>query len=220
MADPTCLSPEQLAALARLKRLPALEPFYLAGGCAVAHHLGHRASLDLDLFCAEGSSQLESARRAILAEFGAEVVAASSAAVSLRAGEVPIDLVVHPYPLLEPVAVGPAEYPVAGLRDLGTNKLAAIARRGIRRDFWDLSAMARADPSCLDAALRDYPRRFGLAEADLYHVLRSLTYFEDAEVDPVFPRGMTPALWDEIKAFFCATVPPLARRLWSEPPAP
>ncbi len=217
MADPTCLSPEQLAALARLKRLPALAPFYLAGGCAVAHHLGHRASLDLDLFCTESSEDLERARGAIHGELGAEVVAASSVAVSLRAGELPIDLVVHPYPLLEPPAPGPAGYPVAGLRDLATNKLAVLARRGIRRDFWDLFAMAQGDLGRLDLALHDYPLRFGVAEADLYHVLKALTYFEDAEAEPILPRGMTPEVWGEIKAFFCATVPALARRRWRGP---
>jgi len=36
--------------LALLGRLPLLCPFYLAGGTALALRLGHRISLDLDLF--------------------------------------------------------------------------------------------------------------------------------------------------------------------------
>ena len=46
-----------------------------------------------------------------------------------------------------------------------------------------------------------------MSEADLYHVLRALTYFEDAEKDPVYPRGLTPAKWERIKAFFLAEAP-------------
>jgi hypothetical protein len=44
MADSSRLAPSQLRALARLKALDALRPFYLAGGTAVAFHLGHRTS--------------------------------------------------------------------------------------------------------------------------------------------------------------------------------
>jgi hypothetical protein len=36
--------------LAILGQLPLLRPFYLAGGTALALRLGHRLSLDLDLF--------------------------------------------------------------------------------------------------------------------------------------------------------------------------
>ncbi|MFQ5657921.1 MAG: nucleotidyl transferase AbiEii/AbiGii toxin family protein, partial [Candidatus Methylomirabilales bacterium] len=34
----------------KLMRLPALRPFYLAGGTGLALHLGHRRSEDLDFF--------------------------------------------------------------------------------------------------------------------------------------------------------------------------
>jgi hypothetical protein len=46
-----------------------------------------------------------------------------------------------------------------------------------------------------------------ISNADLYHVLRALTYFEDAEKDPVYPRGLTPARWERIKKFFLAEAP-------------
>jgi hypothetical protein len=36
--------------LKRLGLLPTVAPFYLAGGSAVALHLGHRVSVDLDFF--------------------------------------------------------------------------------------------------------------------------------------------------------------------------
>ena len=56
-----------------------------------------------------------------------------------------------------------------------------------------------------------YVRRFGVAEADLYHVLRSLTYFEDAERDPILPRGMLAAEWLAIKGFFQEQAPAVLR---------
>jgi hypothetical protein len=45
------------------------------------------------------------------------------------------------------------------------------------------------------------------AASDSYHVLRALTYFEDAERDPVMPRGPTQERWSEIRRWFAAEVP-------------
>jgi hypothetical protein len=97
---------------------------------------------------------------------------------------------------------------LAGLRDLAAMKLAAISRRGLRRDFWDLREVVRSGLTlreCGDA----YLQRFGVREADLYHVLRALTYFADAEKDPVFPAGLDASGWDAIKAFFLTEAPKL-----------
>ena len=47
---PAVLPPEQQAALRQLGPAAAACGFYLAGGTAVAIHLGHRRSVDLDWF--------------------------------------------------------------------------------------------------------------------------------------------------------------------------
>ena len=47
------LSRGQQTALERLNRAPALRTFHLAGGTALALHLGHRRSIDFDFFRAE-----------------------------------------------------------------------------------------------------------------------------------------------------------------------
>jgi hypothetical protein len=89
-------------------------------------------------------------------------------------------------------------------------KLAAIARRGVRRDFWDLFVIARSGLA-LPQMARDYLQKFGRQESDLYHVLRALTYFADAESDPLLPRGMAPELWQQIKTYFEREAPKLLR---------
>ena len=52
-----------------------------------------------------------------------------------------------------------------------------------------------------------YVQRFGIHKADLYHVLRALTYFDDAEKNPVMPAGLEQDEWAKIKAFFRAEAP-------------
>lgn len=66
MGNSPCLAEEQLRALDRLSRVPELTAFYLAGGTAIAHHLGHRVSRDLDLFSQQAHVDLDAVRRAVV----------------------------------------------------------------------------------------------------------------------------------------------------------
>jgi hypothetical protein len=44
------LSPDTHTLIEKIKGQPWLSPYYLAGGTALALHLGHRTSIDLDFF--------------------------------------------------------------------------------------------------------------------------------------------------------------------------
>lgn len=98
-------------------------------------------------------------------------------------------------------------------------KLSAAARRGIRRDFWDLYAMFQLGTPTLEQALDDYKLRYGVSESDVYHVLKALTYFADADSETLFPLGLTTDKWQEIKQAITADVRlVLGSRLSSETP--
>jgi hypothetical protein len=122
--------------------------------------------------------------------------------------QVPVDLITHPYSLLEKTSDGPNRFPVAGKRDLAAMKLSAVMKRGLRRDFWDLYALAQAGTSFSDSA-QAYLCKFGKPESDLYHVLKAMTYFADAEKEPIYPAGMSPAFWEQVKAYFLERAPEL-----------
>jgi hypothetical protein len=212
LGKPTGLAKKQLRALGRLKALSGLSGFYLAGGSAVAFHLRHRRSLDLDIFSRAPCANLDDVRARVCSAIrGAAVVSHTQAVLRLKLGDLPVDLVSYPYPPLDAPQPGPEGFPVAGLRDLAAMKLAAIARRGTKRDFWDLWAILVSGMTLREAAAA-YATRFGAAEADVYHVARALTYFTDAEGEPASPAGMTSRRWEEIKAFFRAEAPSMLRR--------
>jgi hypothetical protein len=80
-------------------------------------------------------------------------------------------------------------------------KLSVIAKRGIQRDFWDLHEIVVTSPIDLNRAFDSYVEKFGVSQADLYHVMRSLTYFDDADKEHVFPAGLTLEHWEQIKNF-------------------
>lgn len=189
------LSPETRGALARL--VPGLvDGFYLGGGTAVALHLGHRVSEDLDWFTAEPFSPEEKVA-ALDAAGGFAIHAQTRGSLHGAFTGVRVSFLHYPYPMLAPLASWRGAR-VAGLLDLGLMKLSAIGGRGARRDFVDLYAICRRHPLAeLVAAL---PRKYGIG-INLYHTLKSLTYFADAEEEPM-PRLLRPLSWEEVKACF------------------
>lgn len=209
MGDPPNLADELRRALDRLSKAPELKQYYLAGGTAIGLLLGHRRSRDLDFFSLDAEVDFDALKASIAARCeGVQVVQQTDATLRLLCGGAPVDFVRYVYATLEPTSPGPSGVAMAGKLDLAAMKLSAVARRGIRRDFWDLFAIVQSGLS-LSACGRGYIDKYGVRETDLYHVLRSLTYFDDAEKDPVYPAGLSPPAWEAIKAFFVREAPTL-----------
>jgi len=204
MAQRSVLPASQRLALARLSELPIAEDLYLAGGVAIALHLGHRTSHDLDFFGLSPDLDLDRVQAALFASSPrVEVIGRSDATLHVRFEGADLDVVRYPYPVLVKPRRHETGFRVASLRDLAPMKLAAIARRGLRRDYWDLHAILTTSRSTtLGRVLQDYKRKFGVAESDVYHVLRALSWFEDAERDVVLPRGLSKRHWRDVRAYF------------------
>jgi hypothetical protein len=188
----------QVSALAKIATLVPPSA-YLAGGVAIAVRLGHRQSLDLDLFVPKG----DPATSIDESTGGVTVLTRQPGTLYLEVDGVPASVLRYTYPLLAPVEpVEGLAIPLASHEDLVCMKLSAIASRGKARDFWDLHALLTDRRGSLREALDAYTRKY--AQDDIGHVVRSLAYFADAEAEPL-PRGLTPAHWmrvrDEVAAW-------------------
>ena len=89
---------------------------------------------------------------------------------------------------------------LADVWDIALMKMIAISGRGSRKDFVDLYTILRGGltlQNCFD----ELPRKYASGRANSYHVLKSITYFEDAEKEPM-PMMLEPFDWEESKAFF------------------
>ena len=75
-------------------------------------------------------------------------------------------------------------------------KLLAVDQRGAKRDFVDVYALA-SHGRPLAEMLELYRRKFAIENVP--RVLYSLTYFEDAEGDPM-PNILTGVAWEQVKA--------------------
>lgn len=86
-------------------------------------------------------------------------------------------------------------------------KLAAIAQRGSRKDFVDFHEIALHHIP-LEDALELYRREYSIN--DIAHVLVGLTYFDDADDEPM-PMMLTDLSWDKVKRQFTEWARALAR---------
>ncbi len=190
------LTGEGLEVLELHARAADEEGFYLAGGTALALQLGHRRSVDFDWFTSEALEPMRLAR--LLVDRGVPFTASSSARGTLHGSVrgIRVSFLEFRYPLLEPALASPElGCKLAGLRDIGAMKLAALAQRGARKDFHDIVALGRAGLH-LEELLASYRGRFGVH--DIGHVLVALTYFEDADRAPE-PILDARESWEQVK---------------------
>ncbi len=170
---------------------PALSGFALGGGTSLALRFGHRISIDLDFFTKEpfDTEELMTARSLE----GAEVVANATNSLTLDAGGVKVDLLRHSYPLLMPMdSYGGLR--LLSLEDVAAMKLNAVSNRGSRKDFFDVAELLRH--FSLGDLLSFFTRKY--ANSDPFTVIRSLAWFDDAELepDPLPHNGPT---WKDVK---------------------
>jgi hypothetical protein len=189
------LEPGQDAVLRRVAGTLAAEGFYLGGGTAIALHLGHRKSVDLDWFTAE---RVEDPRQLVgrLRDQGVVVENAQTQRGTVHGAVdgVRVSLLEFRYGLLAPVERFD-DVPIAALDDLAPMKLSAIAQRGTRRDFVDIHALVQ-EFRPLPEMLELYRRKFEVE--DLTHVVYGLGYFDDAEPEQM-PAMLRDADWETIK---------------------
>ena len=178
--------------------------FYLAGGTALAVHLGHRRSQDLDWFTTGRIPDAMSLATSIREEgIPLEVRQVARGTLNGSVSKIPVSFFEYQYPLLQKEIFWPeVGCRLASLPDIACMKLSAIAQRGHKKDFVDLYALGIKSFS-LKQMLSFYQKKFSLK--DIGHVLFALTYFDDAEKERM-PVMLWETQWNTIKTTIQAWV--------------
>lgn len=121
------------------------------------------------------------------------VLSVAKNTLRLVSGGVKIDLLRHAYPEVAPIDTMEGHRPIS-VPDLAAMKLNAIANRGSKKDFYDLSELL--NHHTLEEMLRFFSAKY--PSTDPFAVIRSLAWFEDAEHEPD-PIPLTGQTWDNIK---------------------
>jgi hypothetical protein len=128
------------ATLALIRKLCAddqLKDFVLVGGTALSLQLGHRKSIDIDLFCAR-SFDTGSIASHIESVYDGKDVAVSGNAIFSRVAGIKIDMIAHKYDWIRPVMMIEGVR-MASLEDLAAMKFNAIVESGRRlKDYVDI----------------------------------------------------------------------------------
>lgn len=186
IAEPT------LALLKALQSFDLLKELRLVGGTSLALQKGHRISVDIDLFGMVDMQELEFS--GLLNQFEKRIEIQKSRNIHIYAiNDVKVDIVNYPYHWIqEPVIYGNLK--LAGLKDIAAMKLSAISGRGSKKDFVDIHLLLKE--FSLSQLISFYESKY--PEANSYLVIKSLSYFADADMDEN-PNMLIPWEWELIK---------------------
>lgn len=169
-------------------------PFYLAGGTALALELGHRISIDLDFFNKDTFSVPMLVEK--LKTIGnLKIEDRSEDTFNGIIDGVKVSFFKYPYELLFETK----EYNGVNLadeRDIAAMKILAISDRGSKKDFVDLFILLKKYP--LVDILAFFNEKYKDYNYNMLHILKSMMYFFDADLDPE-PVYIHPISWIEVK---------------------
>ena len=174
-------------------QLPLLGQMRLVGGTALALQYGHRRSVDLDFFGQTTESVDELTQ--ILADRFADIEQrnCSKNIKSYLLNGVKVDIVNYPYEWIDDI-VEENGLRLASPKDIAAMKVNAVIGRGTKKDFVDVYFLLQH--FSFDELMKCYKEKY--KEGSLYRALLSMTYFDDANAQPM-PFMLHTVGWDDVK---------------------
>lgn len=186
------ISLELLELLNWIMREPAFGSFNLVGGTALALQIGHRKSVDIDLF---GKCEIqETLFLGLLQSFGkTNLIKKSTNILVCMVNGIKVDFVNYGYPFIESVLVSDG-IRLASPKDIAAMKLNAIAGRGSKKDFIDLYYLLKF--FTINEMMEFYLKKY--KDGSEFMVRKSLVYFDDADYETA-PYVFEDITWEEMK---------------------
>jgi hypothetical protein len=182
--------------------------FYLAGGTALALHIGHRKSIDLDFF---NMGKFDEDKISLyLTQLGGNISVVEEGTIHAFVRGVKISFLYYPYPLLR----GPHRHEaidIASVEDIACMKIIAISQRAEKKDFFDLYEIFHLlAPSEIGAMMLE---KYGRSRINYIHILKSFFYFDEAEksFEPVSLQGVS---WEKVKAYLIENESGITESFW------
>jgi predicted nucleotidyltransferase component of viral defense system len=192
MLHTEAVNPNVLKTLQILMQMEELQDFYLVGGTALALQIGHRLSIDLDLFSGK-DIQTNVIKDILHQKFETRISGEFHNTLNLFLDGIKVDLISFKYPLIEGVQVN-ENIRMASLPDIAAMKLSAIAQRGSKKDFYDIYFLL--EKFGIKELLQFHKEKF--THTEQFHIVKSLTWFDDAEQEPD-PIMIIKTTWQDIK---------------------
>ena len=178
---PEAISSRRQEIFQKLKNFPQ---FYLAGGTALALHIGHRMSDDFDLFTEKDipSELLEKVEK-IFKESTIDIIINHSEQLSLIIDQTKVDFVKYPFSLI----LGLIEHEkvkIIQISEIAAMKAYTIGRRATYKDYIDLYFILSEKHSSLPEIIKISKEKFK-EHFDPRLFLEQLVYLEDIQEEPI-----------------------------------
>lgn len=181
-----------LELLKKIQEVPEFAQLRLVGGTALALLTGHRRSLDLDLFGEITTDPLQMLNR--LNAIGKVTILKRTENIHIfNIDDLKVDIVNYPYKWIKDEVLTD-NLKIADKPDIAAMKLSAITGRGTKKDFIDLFFLLKSFK--LSELMNYYTLKY--QDGSSFLVLKSLTYFEDADQDEM-PYMLESVDWGSVK---------------------
>ncbi|MFN0081955.1 MAG: nucleotidyl transferase AbiEii/AbiGii toxin family protein [Ferruginibacter sp.] len=190
------VEPSTFSLLKELMEVKELQHFNLVGGTALSLRLGHRISVDLDLFTHDVFDN-EIVVNELKINFGNRLQLNST--LNNRLGifcfidDIKIDICRHNGILIDEI-FKEQDIRMWGFKDIAASKVNAISRRASKKDFWDINALL--DIFSIEEIASFYRQKYDPMLA--IGVAKIITYFDDAE-DSETPNCLKKLTWLQVK---------------------
>lgn len=170
------LSKEQSELLPLVQKFK--KDYCLVGGTAIALHLGHRKSIDFDLFTFKPINKSKISK--ILSNFNWErrVIANSNDQVHYLINGVKFTF--FEFPFIMPCEQKEESFSIPSLLDLASMKAFALGGRAKWKDYVDLYFILKHHFSLKEVSLKTY-ENFGAGNFSFKLFLEQLTYYKDVD---------------------------------------
>lgn len=176
-----------------------LKDFVLVGGTGLALLIGHRKSLDIDLFTSK-DFDAESLLEKLEPDFNFQMDFLQRNTIKGIVEGVKVDFIAHKYPVIgNTIEVDGIR--IQSVDDISAMKVNSVANDGTRvKDYIDLYFLLSDHNYDVESLLSNYKAKY--AQRNALHALKSLNYFEDVNVSdwPELIRRKDTS-WEEIQKF-------------------
>jgi len=181
-----------LELLKEIRNIDLFKDLRLVGGTALALQIGHRKSVDLDFFGILNSDELAISES--LKKIGTVKTLQKTENIFIFTIDgIKVDIVNYNYPWLSGI-VKEDRLDLADKKDISAMKLAAITGRGTKNDFIDIYFLLKE--FSLHQMIEFYKQKY--SDGSVFLVLRSLSYFEDADNEPM-PEMFVKTDWESVR---------------------
>ncbi len=195
------LAPNTKIAFDILSNQVPLKSFYLSGGTALALHLGHRESEDLDFFT-EHPFNPQTLQQQLESAIKLTDISQNPGTLNCYANNVKLQFLNYPYQLISPTTIWNG-LAISSIRDIACTKLITISSRGSKKDFIDLFFLLQS--FTLEELFKLLPKKYPQVDYNVVHIIKSLVFFEDADIQPS-PKMHKNVSWPEVKKSISSAV--------------